>query len=274
MKQQTTVITAIAVLVLSVASTQAQDWSKFGNYTDAKVTLHFDNSVPPAAILPPNFDANTFADPASTVSINAYTSDGDTATYGGFRWLDQASPYGNTGGGANRAYGGNLYFMRSDYSPIGSPDGYTRITGNLPNTEYTIAMYSIQGGAKDTVSYSLDQGVTWSSGAGIIDQPVIQSMLWGGADWLAHSTTDAIGTPTGIKDGDTRYRIILGTMISDANGDLVVGFRDPNWRSTGGTSDRGRIDGFAVALGQVPEPTSMALAGLGAAAMLIFRRRK
>lgn len=47
----------------------------------------------------------------------------------------------------------------------------------------------------------------------------------------------------------------------------------PNWNIFGGT---GITSGFNLAPGgaPVPEPTSMALAGLGAAALLIFRRRK
>ena len=187
------------------------------------------------------------------------------ANFGGFVWYDEAI---RGGGGSANSYGGDLYFFRSDYSPVGSPDGFTRISGLAPGQRYSVALFAVQGGTKDTVSTSLDLGASWSTP---IDTPVIESMLGAGADWLAHSTTDAIGTP-GIKDGDTRYRIIIGSQVANAAGQVIVGFRDPNLRSTGGSSDRGRIDGFAVAA--IPEPTTIALTGLGAAVLLAFRRRR
>ena len=136
-----------------------------------------------------------------------------------------------------------------------------------PGQNYSVAMFAIQGGTKDTVSTILDLGATWSSP---IDTPVIEAMLGNGADWLAHSTTDALGGP-GVKDGDTRFRILIGNQMADSGGTVIVGFRDPNVRSTGGSSDRGRIDGFAAAA--VSEPTAVALAGLCAGGLLILRRR-
>lgn len=264
MKTGISLVVALSALIVAAASTQAQDWSLFGNYTDVSVYEHFDLSNNSLGV---NADVNTWSSPTSTLAadrINAYFNDNFAANLGGFVWYDETA---NPGGGADHSYGGDLYFYRSDYDPIGSPDGYTRITGLTPGQNYSVAMFAVQGGTKDTVSTSLDLGATWSSP---IDTPVIESMLGNGADWLAHSTTDAIGTP-GVKDGDTRYRIIIGNQVADAAGEVIVGFRDPNLRSTGGSSDRGRIDGFAVAA--VPEPIGITLAGLGAAALLIFRRR-
>jgi len=39
-------------------------------------------------------------------------------------------------------------------------------------------------------------------------------------------------------------------------------------------ANTGQVPGFALGMVTIPEPTSMALAGLGAAALVIFRRRK
>ncbi|TWU27751.1 PEP-CTERM sorting domain-containing protein [Bythopirellula polymerisocia] len=273
MKKAIILAFAIGALVVSSVSTQAGLFDTFTNYTDVSVYEHYSASDPINNIfvptpLGPNAVNNTFADAAGTTNINAYATDGDTATFGpGFRWLDVV---GNPGGGSDRAYNGNLYFYRSDYSPNGSPDGYTRIGGLQPGKEYQVGMWSIQGGTKDTVSTSLDLGATWSTP---IDTPVIDAaILAGTADWLAHSTADAYGTP-GVKDGDTRFRILLdGTQVANGAGEVIVGFRDPNLRSTGGTSDRGRIDGFAVRC--VPEPTTLALAGLSVVGLLIRRRNR
>lgn len=262
---------AVGALLCGAHAAQAVDWTQYGNYTDVAVHEHF---LTPLNSLGVNADENTWSSPTSTTAadqINAYPDDGFTANFGGFRFLDEAT---NPGGGSSAAFGGDLYFIRSDYDPIGSPDGYTRISGLTPGQNYSVALFSIQGGAKDTLSISLDLGATWSTP---IDTPVIDAAVGAGtADWLAHSTTDAIGTAVPgdssvAKDGDTRYRILVGYQTADAAGEVIVGFRDPNLRSTGGSSDRGRIDGFAVAA--VPEPTTVALAGLSMIALLARRRR-
>jgi len=263
MKKATSLVIAVGALALCAVTAQAQNWGLFSTYTDTLVTYHNIGGV-----LTTNLGANTWNNPAgpgpSFFNITAWGTDGDAAANNGYRLR---SP---SGGGADRAYNANLYYTSSD--GYGSPDGYTVTTGLTPNTLYTIAMYGIIGGSKDTLSYSLNDGGTWSSP---IDEPVVNAGI--GANWLVHSTTDAFGTPMAARDGDTRFRIIIGEKMSDATGKIVVGFRDPNLRSVGGTSDRGRIDGFAFAEGGlaiVPEPTTFALAGLGAAALLIFRRRQ
>lgn len=289
MNKVTKSLLAVGAISLAAVSAQAQNWAAFTTYTDVQVSAHYDNGtwtaeggwvVPPALVASfPN--ANTFSDPVDTsflAEIPAFPSDGTTAEWGpGFRWLDVTGAYGNTGGAANRSYEGDTYFIRSDYSPFGSPVGWTHVGGGAltPGATYTVAAYSVIGGTKDTMQYSLDAGAHWTP---IIDLASVTALGNGvaGFDWLAHSTTDAIGTP-GVKDGDTRYRLIIGDAVANAQGNVVVGFFDPNLRSTGGSSDRGRIDGFAVALGSVdviPEPSTFALAGLGAAALLIARRRR
>lgn len=254
-------------LVLGAATAHAQPWSAYGNYTDVAVHEHFNSTLQSFGV---NADENTWSSPSSTTAadeIDGYVSDGFVATFGGFRFFDETD--NPAPGLSDRAFGGDLYFFNSALAPMASPNAFTRITGLTPGQNYSVAMFSIIGGAKDTVSVSLDLGATWSSP---IDQPVVEAAILGGsADWLAHSTTDALGTPMAAKDGDTRYRIRIGQQEANSAGEIIVGFRDPHVTSTGGGSDRGRIDGFAVAA--VPEPTATALIGLAAAALLIRRLR-
>jgi hypothetical protein len=277
MNKTTKALVGVGVLCLSAATLQAQNWGLFTDYTDVVVYQHYDNgtwdsdlgtwAVPPAP-LGVNPGVNTWSSPATEFPpdrINAYPSDFTAAQEGGMRVQE----------GQAITYNGTIYRGQSDWTPNGMPDAWTRVGGGLltPGATYTVAAYSVIGGSKDTAIFSLNAGATWTP---IIDLASITPLLGGGADWLVHSDSDAIGTP-GVKDGDTRFRVIIGDAVADASGNIVVGFRDPNERSTGGSSDRGRIDGYAVALGpvsQVPEPTTFALAGLGAAAMLIFRRRR
>lgn len=264
MKTALTSAITVGALAISTLAAQAQDWSSFGNYTDASVYEHFNQTLTSLGV---NADVNTWSSPNSTLpadNINGYFDSTFAANFGGFAWYDESA---NPGGGSANSFGGDLYFFTSDSTPQGSPNGFTRISGLSPGQNYSVALFGVIGGTKDTVSTSLDLGVTWGSP---IDLPVIDAMLGSGADWLAHSTSDAIGTPS-VRDGDTRYRIIIGNQLANVAGEVIVGFRDPNLTSTGGSSDRGRIDGFAVAA--IPEPTTVALVGLGAAASLFCRRR-
>jgi hypothetical protein len=65
---------------------------------------------------------------------------------------------------------------------------------------------------------------------------------------------------------------VSGIGSGTAGGTDTTGNSFPTLPLFGGTS--GIQSGFNLASTAVPEPTSMALAGLGAAALLIFRRRK
>jgi hypothetical protein len=79
-----------------------------------------------------------------------------------------------------------------------------------------------------------------------------------GSDWLAASTAP------GAYFGQTR--VVQTTLAPTAGPGTVL------WQSASGTA-ADRFFPLALTLNPVPEPTSFALAGLGAAALLIFRRR-
>jgi len=83
-----------------------------------------------------------------------------------------------------------------------------------------------------------------------------------GATWSPGWLTQNFG-------GKTGYFGISAVANGTAGGGSPV--PAPSWNLFGGSG----LTGFNLApAGTVPEPTSMALAGLGAAALLIFRRRK
>jgi hypothetical protein len=63
---------------------------------------------------------------------------------------------------------------------------------------------------------------------------------------------------------------LIGTAIVDGTGVLQGTL---NGSGGVGTPTEGQIGGFVFAIAPVPEPGTLALVGLGAAAMLTFRRR-
>jgi hypothetical protein len=287
MKKVITTLVAAGALTLSA---QAQDslFAPFiGNYVDVLVSTHYDSSLTPYA----QVGANTFSSataPEFLSQIGGYYNDSAAITNGGWRLRSYNGPY-SAGGGAQYAMNSNIYFIQDQAT--GEPAGYTKLTGMTPNTVYTLAVWGVVGpgetNPKDALQFSWDNGATWGT---VYDATEVSDPL-GGGDWLLHDSAfvdGGIGTDTGalLKDasadggGDRRFRIIIGDFTSDGSGNFTIGFRDPGYATKIDGSlngnDRGRIDGFAFAEGDintVPEPTTFALAGLGAAALLIFRRR-
>jgi hypothetical protein len=107
----------------------------------------------------------------------------------------------------------------------------------------------------------------WAAGANMSYEIAVWSSSLGhnwNAGWLTAGPNDAIwgaGGNFGLSG--------IATGISGGAGSPA----SPPYNLFGGAT--GIASGFnAAAVGGVPEPSSMALAGLGAAALLIFRRRK
>jgi hypothetical protein len=87
-----------------------------------------------------------------------------------------------------------------------------------------------------------------------------------GTDWAAAAA--AAQTTTGDYFGRSPVvNVVTGLGPSTGPGALI-------WQTAAGTDPAKIAGGFAVFTTAVPEPSTMALAGLGMAAMLIFRRRK
>lgn len=151
---------------------------------------------------------------------------------------------------------------------LGDQELYTIVSGLNPGDTYTIMLYGVWTTRNATwgLAVSLDAGASWT---GNIDSLDIDAAKGFGFDqgWV-----DPSGNQISVDYGnttDTRGAIIVGTTMVNASGQLVVGVRAaPNT-----SSERGVYDGIGYAIGVVPEPTTFALAGLGTAALLIFRRR-
>lgn len=270
-KISTTLIVAAALVGGALSSQAAVNWNLF-SYTDVLVS-HWASGT---NIYTTNPGANTWNDPVNLIpptEITGWASDGDASANNGFRY--RSGTYGSpfSGGPGNVSYNADAYQTVDNWSP----DGYTQLTGLAANSQYTVALYGVvaANSDKNALSYSFNNGVTWSSP---IDRAVLMNHLYDGStDFLVDDTADAIGTRDHnwtTSSGDTRFRIVIGTVMSDGTGTIVVGFKDPGQSFSGANNDRGVIDGFAVAPGLVPEPTTFALAGLGTAALLIFRRRR
>jgi len=93
-----------------------------------------------------------------------------------------------------------------------------------------------------------------------------------GTDWAAAKAAAAAGT-AGDYFGQTANPINVAANSGGLGPSIGPGALI--WQSASGTDPTRFTGGFAVFTGGVvPEPSTMALAGLGMAAMLIFRRRK
>jgi hypothetical protein len=75
--------------------------------------------------------------------------------------------------------------------------------------------------------------------------------------WTAASAAVAAGTLSGGRSPEFTINSIGGVVNTPPN---IVG--------------AGGLQSFSIVIANIPEPTTVALAGLGAAALLIFRRRK
>jgi hypothetical protein len=123
---------------------------------------------------------------------------------------------------------------------------------------------------------------TNSTSGALVTQPVNASGLQiGGIGYLAGSTFTVLGTVGG--NTYTLYAVAWNSIYATpqeaaANGS-AIGWSNPFQYASGngplstplGFSGSGMT---AFGVSPVPEPTTFALAGLGAAALLIFRRRK
>lgn len=171
--------------------------------------------------------------------------------------------YRNTGP-AGPLFGTSGYAARRGEN---DPPVFTTIGGLTSGNTYTIKLYGGWTTANNTwgLSYSLAGG-TWSS---TVDRDTIITAAGLGFNQGWVDAADTWIAPSEAS-GDSRGNIIIGTAVADINGEIQVGVQ--GWPNTSG--ERGVYDGVAWAPGVVPEPTTFALAGLGAAALLIFRRRQ
>jgi hypothetical protein len=165
---------------------------------------------------------------------------------------------GPTGSGVSLAAGapGSYYFALLTAATASGPftqvayatnsAGAGRMTGGGG-----VSIASLTGGAPfsyEVAGWSANLGPTWKSTWLVNNQPApINSAVWGSAPNTFFGLSPiGSGTAGGGSPPAPAWGIFAGTGLA----------------------------GFNLTPVGVPEPTSMALAGLGAAALLIFRRRK
>lgn len=150
----------------------------------------------------------------------------------------------------------------------GDPAIYQRVTGLIPGQAYEVLIYgvfpqnatNISTGSRRAIEVSFDAS-SWS----LIDNR-------GSFYQFVDASDNGVGAVLDGPNGDTRMRALLpGLGVADANGELNIYMRLPEFLSDGSQNDRWVLDGFAL---QVPEPATFSLLGLGMAALLIFRRRR
>lgn len=159
--------------------------------------------------------------------------------------------------------------------PLSAPTGTTAFTGGLlSGTRYVIEFWAGPSSATDFGGLSLVTSTTFRTAANAAALPngitttisgSIPGVLAGSTAKLAVRVwdTQSVVGGTGYAFATVRGQGALFTSgpLGGTAPDNSV-FLPPNWV------------GQSFSLVAVPEPSSMALAGLGAASLLIFRRRK
>jgi hypothetical protein len=121
------------------------------------------------------------------------------------------------------------------------------------------------GGAQEAyiiVGWSANEGSSWATVSGELTNAILGTNASGGLTW----------TGGGLKNGGYVGATVIGNAESGGGPLSLPSFvLFGNAASGQGTPVIGSTELYLVT---IPEPTTFALAGLGAAAMLIFRRRK
>ncbi len=167
------------------------------------------------------------------------------------------------------SYGSSAYDGR-----FAGPDPalYTLLGGLQANTTYlSVRVYGVYPRAVTNLpvstasrygaEFSIDAGTTWVD----VDSHMVGSYTW--VDNLNGGIGNVLPAP---GTGDTRFFSYLPSVTTDANGVARIDIRIPQLLSDNSAQDRFILDGYAVS---IPEPSILALAGLGIVALLTLRRR-
>ena len=265
MKKTISAITAVAALALGTASSQAQ-WT----YYDVVDGLYHSQSP-----LVSGGTANTF----NALDGSEFTWSNDQASGDGVVGVTHGTWRHRTSGPGVPAYQEAFSGFYGNGTTTKDPNLYTLISGLSANTYYGVRVYSVFSNNSWDANGNQVFNNTRVGGQFSVDGGSTTIALDSrNPAYLIHAVDNSSGVGTDVvltakPSGDTRgYQETSLFVLSDASGVARVDWIIPQFISDGTAQDRWHIDG--VALTTVPEPTSMALAGIGAAAMLIFRRRK
>lgn len=142
-------------------------------------------------------------------------------------------------------------------------DSYLFLTSSTATDTFTIS--GLTAGAQyDLYLYASDGGLANGQGAAF----TVNGVSFG---QTGSKTTTSSATATTIPTSDLNISYVEGTTTADANGDIAVTFGSNTVSSTNG----GIFNGFQlVGPSTVPEPTDIALFGVGALGLLLLRRRR
>ncbi len=144
-----------------------------------------------------------------------------------------------------------LFLAGATSTTPATTDGFT-ISGLTPGAQYDLYLYASDGGLAN------GQGAAFT----------VNGVSFG---QTGSKTTTSSATSTTIPTSDLGISYVEGTTTADASGDIAVSFTYNTVSPTNG----GIFNGFQlVGPSTVPEPTDIALFGVGALGLLLLRRRR
>jgi len=157
-------------------------------------------------------------------------------------------------------------------SSLSAPTGSTVYTGGLlSGTRYAIEFWAGPSSATDFSGLTLITATTFRTGASATALPngiTLTSTL------NVPGVAAGLSAKLGVKVWDTQSGATFDTAYSRAAGALFLSSPLGGVDGGGGLVLNPNWVGQSFSIATVPEPSSMALAGIGAASLLIFRRRK
>lgn len=151
-------------------------------------------------------------------------------------------------------------------------------SGLSANTDYFLWVIAVQNVGSTAESHDFEWGL--SSGslttvAGGIDGTVTTTDAGYDGAYAVNVLNTLQIDEGGSGNNDKLIGVLVGKVSTNGSGDLTLYFDNgTNASTSGGNEARSQLDGvvFTTTVIPVPEPTSLALMGLGSLAMLVRRR--